>query len=164
MGSSASSLRRQALARRRVQTQAFLNFARIERAIERRVTELMTAHRLEDVTSQQANLLMILFEERAPLTGRTLAERMELAPQTVGRFIKALLAKNWVERHEDPEDRRALLVRPTRKAYRALPRFIAVSNALLDQALADFDDAALRRLDTAAQRVLDNLSPTRSSE
>ena len=50
-----------------------------------------------------------------------------------------------------------MLVRPTRKAYRALPRFIAVSNALLDEAFAGFTPAEVGHIAAATERLRRNI-------
>ncbi len=143
---------------RRVQSEAYLTFVAIGRRLERRVAGLFGAHGLHDVTPPQANALMILFAAKEPLQARVLAARMELSQVTVGRFLKALEQQGWVSRAPDPGDARAMLVRPTPKAYRTLPAFIAVSNTMLDQAFEGFSRAEIRRIATVAGRVRENLS------
>jgi hypothetical protein len=49
------------------------------------------------------------------------------------------------------------LVRPTDKAYRTLPTFIAVSNTMLDKAFGGFSRPEIRRIATVAGRVRANL-------
>ncbi len=142
---------------RRVQAEAYLTFIAIGRALEKRVATQFEAHGLHDVTPAQANALMILFAAKEPLQARTLATRMELSQVTVGRFLKALQLQGWIEREPDPSDARAMLVRPTPKAYRSLPTFIAVSNTMLDQAFAGFSRPEIRRIATVAGRVRSNL-------
>ena len=141
------------LAARRQQAETFLNFARLNRMLDRMIGELFVQEGLTDVTPAQANALMILFQERGPLTARDLAERMGLSQVTVGRFVKALTAGGWVSRQADPSDARAMLVLPTRKAVRALPRFIRVSNSLLDRAFAGFGEAAVQRIAGTTERL-----------
>lgn len=143
---------------RRVQSDAYLTFVAIGRRLERRVAALFEAHGLHDVTPSQANALMILFAAKEPLQARALAERMELSQVTVGRFLKALEEQGWVARESDPRDARAMLARPTKKAYRTLPSFIAVSNTMLDQAFKGFSRSEIRRIATVAGRVRENLS------
>lgn len=144
------------LTRRRLQTEAFLTFARVHRLIEHRVAALFVDEGL-DVTPQQGNALMVLFQEKRPLTARALADLMSVSEVTVGRFVKALERDGWVTREEDPNDARARLLQPTRKAYRALPRFIRVSNALLDRAFVDFSEADVRRVVATGERIRTNL-------
>ncbi|MEX1367674.1 MAG: hypothetical protein AB1Z98_31385 [Nannocystaceae bacterium] len=42
-------------------------------------------------------------------------------------------------------------------ARRQLPRFIAVSNAMLDEAFAGFSEAAVRRVASTTRRLRENL-------
>lgn len=142
---------------RRVQAEAYLTFVAIGRALEKHVAAQFRAHELVDVTPAQANALMILFAAKKPLQARTLATRMELSQVTVGRFLKALEQQGWIAREPDPDDARAMLVRPTDKAYRTLPTFIAVSNTMLDQAFDGFSRSEIRRIATVAGRVRANL-------
>lgn len=146
------------LEHRRLQADAFLSFSRILRRVERRVAELLAEEQLADVTPAQANLLMVLFQARAPLNARQLADALSLSQVTVGRFLQALSRGGWVERRPDPADSRAMLVRPTKKAFAALPRFIAVSNTLLDEAFAGFGPATVRRIGKTTERLLANLA------
>src|SRR5690606_18854916 len=85
-----SGLPPEVLRLRRVQADAFLALTRIQRAIEQRLSVLFEAEGLSDVTPAQANALMILFQERRPLTARVLAGHMALSEVTVGRFVRAL--------------------------------------------------------------------------
>ncbi len=142
---------------RRLQTDAYLNFARIHRALERVVSTLFGQYGLADITPAQASLLMVLFQARRPLTARELAEHQALSQPTVGRLVHSLEAQGWVTREASPDDGRAILIRPTRKARRMLPRFIEVSNTMLDTAFADVTDAAVRRIARTTCRLRENL-------
>lgn len=120
------------IALRRLQAEALLNLSRVQRALERRIDELLRAQRLEKVTPAQANALIILFQEKHPLTARQLAGLMNLSEVTVGRFVRALEAGGWVVREADPADSRAILIQPSPKARRAFRRFLEVSNTVLE--------------------------------
>jgi DNA-binding MarR family transcriptional regulator len=143
---------------RRVQAEAYLDLSRIHREIEARAAALLEEHDLRDVTPAQAGALMILFQEKQPLRARELAQRLGLSEVTVGRFVHALHATGWVRREPDPDDSRAILIAPTTKAYRALPRFIAVSNALLDQAFAGFSPEDIVRVAKTTERLRKNIT------
>ncbi|MBX7082078.1 MAG: MarR family transcriptional regulator [Nannocystaceae bacterium] len=148
---------RTALAQRRLQAEAYLDLTRIHRVIERRTAELLAEQGLRDVTPAQAGALMVLFQARAPLRARTLAGELGLSEVTVGRFVHALHDAGWVRREPDPADSRAMLLAPTPKAYRALPRFIAVSNALLDEAFAGFSAHEVSRVAQTTERLRRNI-------
>ncbi|GEM_PF-568343 len=147
------------LARRRSQTAAFLDLARIIRSMDRNVEGHFAECGLTDITPAQANALMVLFEARQPMTARRLAVALSLSEVTVGRFLKALERRGWVARERDPADSRAILVSPTPKARENLPRFIHVTNTLMDQAFAGLDAARLGGLLEGIRHVRENLDP-----
>lgn len=63
-----------------------------------------------EVTPVQFGILALLVSgERLDLS--TLAERMALDPSTSGETVNRLVAKGWVEREADPDDRRRKLIR-----------------------------------------------------
>lgn len=143
--------------RRRAQVETFLDLTRIQQQVERRSAELFAREGLEDVTPPQANVLLVLMQEGQPLTARRLAELLALSEVTIGRFLTHLERHGWIARERDPQDGRARLVRPTARTRRTLPRFIAVANALLDQAFTGFDETELAALGQAVARVSQNL-------
>jgi DNA-binding MarR family transcriptional regulator len=141
---------------RRAQTQALVDLARIRHASERLVDGWLKDQGLA-ITSAQANALLVLVNARHPLSQAELARELSLSEVTVGRFVRAMEDGGWVERTRDPEDARALLLRPTAQARDLLPRFITVSNQLLDRAFAGLDDAAVDRITKCLARIRDNL-------
>lgn len=143
---------------RRLQSEAYLNLSKIHRELERKVADLLVAAGLRDVTPAQAGVLFNLFQERAPLTARQLAGMMALSEVTVGRFVRALEGAGWVERASSPEDSRAILVQPTARAYKALPKLLEVTNGLLDRAFAGFSSQQIEAIARATEKVRDNLS------
>lgn len=145
------------IAARRKQADTALELSRINREMERRVQQLLADEKLEGVTPAQANAMMILFQEKAPMTARTLARQLNLSEVTVGRFVRSLEGAGWVQREADPKDTRAILVRPSKKAYRAFPRFLNVSNALLDVAFAGFTKKEVEALGRLVERVRMNV-------
>ncbi len=151
------SISRSKLRQRRLQTEASLELSRIHRVMEARVAELLDEAGLGDITPAQAAVMTILFQEKAPLTARKLSQRMSLSEVTVGRFVRSLVDKGWISRRVDPLDARAYLLTPTRKAYKALPRLIEVSNALVDEAFAGFKQADIKRLADDIEKIRANL-------
>ncbi len=145
------------IATRRCQTTAMLRLGRVHALVERRVRTLFEQAGLADITPAQSNVLMLLFNARRPLTAREITHEIGLSEPTVSRFLKALEAAGWVHRTPDPQDARARLVAPTDRAREALPRFIEVSNALLDEVFAGFDHDELSVLRGAIERITENL-------
>jgi len=145
------------LARRRRQTQIIVDLARVRAAADRWVEESLAAHGLDDITPAQANVLMVLVNARKPLTGAELARELGITEVTVSRFLKRMASAGWVERQRDPADARRLLVRPTDQAREALPRFIRVSNHLLDAAFAELGPEQVDELARQLSRIRERL-------
>lgn len=125
--------------------------------MERRLAVMLESEKLENVTPAQANALMILFQEKGPLTARQLAAQMNLSEVTVGRFVRALESANWVVRKSHPSDSRAILISPSRKAYRAFQRFLRVSNGLLEEAFSGFAKKEVEQMVRMLEHVRGNL-------
>lgn len=144
------------LSLRRIQTGILLDLQRIRQSIEARVEQMLREQGLE-VTPAQANVLMALIEAREPRTARQLARDLRVSDVTMGRFVRALHEGGWIDRRRDPSDSRAILVRPTPRAREALPRFIAVSNALADGSFAGFSREEVERFGQMMESVRGNL-------
>lgn len=147
------------LALRRLQTQALIDLTRIRHATERWAEEGFAEAGIEGITPAQANALMVLVQARHPLTAAALARELGLSEVTVGRFVRALEDGGWVERTRDPEDGRAFRLAPTARARASLPRFISVTNGLLDRAFAGLSAEEVARITAALARVRANLDP-----
>lgn len=146
------------LARRRRQTQIIVDLARIRSAADRWVEDALVRHELRDITPAQANLLMVLFNARRPLTGAELARALGISEVTVSRFLKKMDAAGWVQRARDTEDARRVLVRPTGKAREALPRFILLTNTLLDTTFGPLPASEVDRLAELLTEIREALS------
>lgn len=144
---------------RRTQTKALIDLVRIRHSSEARVDELIAGAGLERVTPAQANALMVLFNAREPMTAAALAGELAVSEVTVGRFVRAMEESGWLERRPHPEDSRAYLLAPTVKARAALPRFIEITNRLLDEAFADFTREEIEAFAGLLARVRSNLDP-----
>jgi len=142
---------------RRLQAEAYLNLCRIHREIDSKMAALLEEYGLPDVTPAQVNVLTVLYQAQQPMTARELAGMLALSEVTVGRFVRALQKAKWVERQVDPDDNRAILIRPTRKAQAALPKFIELSNAMLDLAFDGFKVGDVRKMASQVERVRRNL-------
>ena len=64
----------------------------------------------------------------------------------------------WIERHADPQDRRARQVKMTTKAEQALDQARRVGDAITAEALKGFSDEEAQRLISLLQQIRGNLS------
>lgn len=145
---------------RRIQTQGYVRFTRIHRQLDDRMAEMFAAAGIEDITPRQANVLIVLFNEGKSMSARRIAKRLALSEVTVGRFVHALADAGWVIRERSSRDARTMLVSPTQKSFATLPRFIQISNQLLDLAFQGFTRKDMKELGEFMNRVSRNLGET----
>ena len=145
------------LSLRHRQAEAWLLLGRLHTRVSEGVTAQFREEGIADITPAQANALMVLFQRRHPLTARQLAGELGVSEVTVGRVVRRLEAGGWVERARDPDDGRAILLRPTRKARAALPDFVRLSNQMMDQVFAGFSPAEVQQLQGLLARLQENI-------
>ena len=146
------------LEHRLLQAETYLAIERILRSVRQRMEARFEAEKLSDITPQQAKVLLLLFQEKRAVTGQEIAEKLAISPVTVSRFLRALESNEWVERERDPRDGRASLIRPTEKAYTALPRFIEISNDLMDEVFGHLNEASLQQFASTVASVQEQLA------
>ncbi len=142
---------------RRLQTELHLGSARILRGMERRVNELFAEEGINDLTPAQANVLVVLFQHKQAIHARELAASLGVSEATVARFLRSLESAEWIGREPHPVDARALLIKLTPKAYRALPTLIRISNAMMDEFFAGFDLQSITQFANYTRQVLVNM-------
>jgi DNA-binding MarR family transcriptional regulator len=89
---------------------------------------LRISRRIADVepltTTQRLALIEVAMV--GPLRLRNLASRMDTTPATASRAVDVIEEYGFVERRDDPDDRRAILIAPTAKGRRWATRRRAV--------------------------------------
>jgi MarR family transcriptional regulator for hemolysin len=93
-------------------------------------------------------------------TQRMIATRLQVTDVTAGRLIDRLCAEGLLERHENPEDRRAYRVYPTARAQPVLARLQDLATDHAREAFAGFGDDELAQLDTLLEQLSRNLGKT----
>ena len=102
----------------------------LRRAFDERVREL-------GVTSPQARLLLNL--ERHPGRNQTYyAEQLEIEPITLCRMVDRMEEAGLVERHADPDDRRARLLHLTGRSRGEIARIRAALHGLIGTMMTGF--------------------------
>ena len=87
---------------------------------------------------QTMSLVCRLTEEKPNgITLKELAEAMKLAPATVSELVESLVKKNFLQRVQNPEDRRAVQITLTDHGQTLLDQCIKCVDALCERLLAD---------------------------
>ena len=123
----------------RRQVEGYLNLVRIHREVEARALSLLADAGISGMTMAQATALLVLVQERVPITATRLAALLNVSTVTVGRFVRSLEQNGWIRRRADPADGRAMLIAATKKTYDSLHIFVAVTEQLMREAYAGFE-------------------------
>ncbi|MGB0647270.1 MAG: MarR family winged helix-turn-helix transcriptional regulator [Bradymonadia bacterium] len=146
-----------ALSIRRRQIDSFIVLQRLHSAVEHRTRALFKEYGIDSITPSQANVLMVLFQRRRPMTAREIHRELGVSEVTISRLVNALAEHSWIEKKSHPEDKRASHLTPTGKARDHLASFIGVANTLLDETFSGIDGATLKVLNEAILKIHSNL-------
>ena len=87
---------------------------------------------------QTMSLVCRLTEDKPNgVTLKELAEAMKLAPATVSELVESLVKKNFLQRVQNPEDRRAVQITLTDHGQMMLDQCIKCVDSLCDKLLSD---------------------------
>jgi MarR family transcriptional regulator for hemolysin len=118
--------------------------------------------RADKIGMTRAKWSVVAAASRTPgATQRNIATRLQVTDVTAGRLIDRLCAEGFLERHEDPEDRRAYRVYPTAPAKPLMDQLSQLADQHARQAFAEFDEADLDRLEALLDAVSRNVSSER---
>jgi DNA-binding MarR family transcriptional regulator len=125
----------------------------VELAIRARLDELM---RPAGLTALQYTALTVL-ERHPDLTSAHLARHSFVTAQTMSDMVTALRARELIERHRDPSDRRALVLALTAKGHDLLEKHRPAVAALETEMLSGLtakESAGLRQAMLACREAL----------
>ncbi len=101
-----------------------------------------------DLTMSQLKTIMILVDT-AGLSGRDLAERLNIGPSAVTALVDRLVQRGYARREEDKSDRRISWTRPTEKATDLFERLHATHRERLGEVLQTLGPDQLTLVRTA---------------
>jgi DNA-binding MarR family transcriptional regulator len=114
--------------------------------------------RLQSLGLTQAQWRAIAHLSRDPgLRQAALAERLEVKPITLARLIDRMEAAGWVERNDDPDDRRASRLYLTPKSLPIIEQMQERAAETLAETFAGLASPARRELINALERMKRNL-------
>lgn len=117
--------------------------------------------RVERIGVTRAQWTLIAAVSRHPgATQRTIAAILEVTEVTAGRLIDRLCADGYLERRENPADRRAYCVYLTPAAQPMLERLGDIAAIHEAEMFAGFSQADLERLDELLSAISRNLAAT----
>lgn len=107
--------------------------------------------------------LMVRLVKEEGVTQARLAEILEIEPISVSRLLDRMEEGGWVERRQDPTDRRVRIIFPTDKSRETFAAIKSVAGEVYDLALAGLDPDEKRTLIKALDTIITNLSDGETS-
>jgi DNA-binding MarR family transcriptional regulator len=102
-----------------------------------------------DVSITQMKTLHVLADGGSELSVKEMSDRLGLSLPGASRIVDALMRRGWLERREDPDDRRMKRVRITDEGRKVLDRIEAARLAGLEDYAASLTPEQRTRLSSA---------------
>ena len=107
---------------------------------------------------QTMDLVCRLTEEKPNgVTLKELAEAMKLAPATVSELVESLVKKNFLQRVQNPEDRRAVQITLTDHGQTLLDQCIKCVNSLCEKLLSELSVSERTAMLSALEKITGKL-------
>ena len=104
------------------------------------------------------SLICMLTEDKpSGVTLKELAAAMKLAPATVSELVERLVQKDLLVRIQNPEDRRAVQITPTKHTQKLIDDSLKSIDDLCGNLLADLSSAEKKAMLTGLSRMADSL-------
>ena len=111
------------------------------------------------IRQHQTMALVCRLTEEKPngITLKELAESMKLAPATVSELVESLVKKDFLQRVQNPEDRRAVQITLTDHGQTMLDQCIKCVDSLCEKLLADLSATERNAMLTALTKITNKL-------
>ena len=104
------------------------------------------------------SLICMLTEDKpSGVTLKELAAAMKLAPATVSELVERLVQKDLLVRIQNPEDRRAVQITPTKHTQKLIDDSLRSIDELCGKLLANLSPAEKKAMLTGLSRMADSL-------
>ena len=111
------------------------------------------------LSEPQARVLANLWRQEEGLSQTQLASELEMEKAPLGRLLDRMEEGGYIERHPDPDDRRARQVRISERGSEALPIMQAVTRQVFAEALKGVPKTKIDAMLDVLGAIKTNLSP-----
>ena len=111
------------------------------------------------IRQHQTMALVCRLTEEKPngITLKELAEAMKLAPATVSELVESLVKKNFLQRVQNPDDRRAVQITLTDHGQTMLDQCIKCVDSLCEKLLVDLSASERNAMLSALTKITSKL-------
>ncbi len=113
---------------------------------------------LMDIIPSHGSILTVLYENKTPLTMKTIAERIGKDKSTVTVLINHLLKKGYIEKIYNVEDKRITLIALTDLGKSIEVKYRGISKRVVETAYEGFDDESKAQFLNALKQMNTNFT------
>ncbi len=116
-----------------------------------RLHRRLKAERIDDQIGDTHYSVLVFLVKQGPHSLKELSVRERVTPPSMNQTVNALEAAGYVERHDDPDDRRKVLIAATDSGIAIAKQTRRLRQAWLNARLKDLPTADREALERAAQ-------------
>lgn len=131
--------------------------ARIARASYSRTLRLQTQERAGVALPPNAVAVLSALVRQGPMRLGRIAEVLDMQQSRASKEVQRLVTAGFAEQEDDPDDRRASVVRATPDGTRAYKRYRAAADELLAERLSGWSDRQVTLLATQLRKLAETL-------
>lgn len=133
-------------------------------AVQGGITDVLLAHFIneakdlsfkEHMVMRKVHTMMETTPQGIPL--KDLAAALHLTPGTVSELVEKLVRKGTLQRVQNPNDRRAVMITVTEKSLAQLSEAMGMINAFVDDLWKDFSDEEKKQLTKTLELLADRI-------
>ena len=116
-----------------------------------RLHRRLKAERIDDQIGDTHYSVLVFLVKQGPHSLKDLSVRERVTPPSMNQTVNALETAGYVERHDDPDDRRKVLIQATEQGIAIAKQTRRLRHAWLNSRLKDLPAPDRDALDRAAQ-------------
>ena len=116
-----------------------------------RLHRRLKAERIDDQIGDTHYSVLVFLVRQGPHSLKALSVRERVTPPSMNQTVNALEAAGYVERHDDPDDKRRILIAATESGVAIAKQTRRLRQAWLNARLSDLSPADREAMERAAQ-------------
>lgn len=118
---------------------------------------------IEDITVSQfatiKDIEMNSYEDgkEVGVTAVQIAERLDMDKPTASGIINRLIDKNYIEKTQNPNDKRSFILKLTKESKRKLPSLEKINSLVISDAIEGLTDEEIRMFKDTIIKIIENM-------
>lgn len=92
-----------------------------------------------------------------PITAVEISRRLDIDKPTMSGIINRLVAKDYIKKEVNPEDKRSFLLKLSKESKKKLSQLEKISNSVMDKATEDLTDEEIEILNASLNKIIESV-------